>query len=107
MRSLEFDSAFYGRVRQSLLLPSKADSYNTAFRGDLPRYHIIPADNSVFREAECLLDLYAISHNLRPADALQLASALIEHQSNSLDSFLTTDKGLITLAKFEGFNVLP
>ena len=102
---LEFACAFYGLVRQSLLQSQEAASYIAAFRGDLPRYKVIAAEPRIFQEAERLLDLYAVSHNLRPADSLQLASALVEHRHNPINAFLTTDKVLIAIAKIEGLIV--
>jgi len=105
--SLEIVSAFSGLVRQNLILPNEAASYIRAFRGDLARYQIISADVYVFQEAERLLDFYAISHNLRPPDSLQLASALVEQRNVPINAFLTTDKVLCNVAKSEGLTVLP
>jgi predicted nucleic acid-binding protein len=104
---LEFRSAFYGLVRQGLLALAGAQSYIVAFQNDLPQYEVIPVEAKVFQEAERLLDTYAASEGLRPLDALQLASAIAEHSSNPLDTFVTTDQILARVAAAEGFTVKP
>jgi predicted nucleic acid-binding protein len=67
---------------------------------------VLPIETA-FREAERLLAAYAAAHALRPPDALQLASALLEHAVSPLDSFLTTDTTLARLAALEGLTVKP
>ena len=104
---LEFPSAFYGMVRQQLITPNEAASYINAFRADLSKYDVLASDPEIVIEAERILDDYAVSQNIRPLDSLQLAAALVEHRRNQLDSFVTTDKVLITVARMEGLTVKP
>ncbi len=104
---LEFPSAFYGMARQQLITIPEASAYIQAFRADLPQYVILPTDTEVYDEATRLLDLYAVVRNLRPMDAIQLGTALVEHRRNPLDAFVTTDKVLITVTQAEGLTVKP
>lgn len=104
---LEFPSAFYGMVRQSLITILEANAYIQTFRADLPQYILVSVDTDAYLEAERLLDLYAVTHNLRPMDALQLGTALVEHRRNPLDAFITTDKVLIAVAQAEGLTIKP
>ena len=104
---LEFLSAFYGMARQRLITPQEAASYIQAFQTDLPQYAIVPTDADVYSEAQRLLSVYAVTHNLRPMDALQLGTALVEHRRNPLDAFIITDKVLIAVAQAEGLIVKP
>ena len=104
---LEFPSAFYGMVRQQQITPHEAASYINAFRTDLPQYEILPSDDTVYSDAARLLDRYAVTHNLRPMDSLQLATALVEHRHVPLNLFVTTDSALITVSRAEGMNVKP
>lgn len=104
---LEFPSAFYGLVRQKLLTEAEAGQYIAGFRADISRYEIVSADQVVYAEALRLLDKYASQRSLRPPDALQLASALVEHLRVPLGAFVTTDKVLRDCAIGEGLTVLP
>ena len=61
----------------------------------------------VFGTAQTLLAAHAVSDGLRPLDALQLASALEEHATKPIDSFLTTDLVLAKVALAQGLNVKP
>jgi predicted nucleic acid-binding protein len=104
---LEFASAFYGLVRQGVLSLADAQVFITDFQSDLPQYSIVPVDSAVFQEAERLLNAYAVTPDLRPPDAIQMASALIAHASAPLDSFVTTDHILAAVAVAEGMTVKP
>lgn len=104
---LEFPSAFYGMVRQQRLTLQEASIYINAFCTDIQQYEMLPSDADVYSEAKHLLDCYAVTHNLRPMDALQLATALVEHRNTHLDTFVTTDRVLITVALAEGLTVKP
>jgi predicted nucleic acid-binding protein len=61
----------------------------------------------VVSKAEVLIDQFAISEGLRPADALQLASALEAHAHSPLDALLTTDQVLSRCAVKSGLVVKP
>ena len=104
---LEFPSAFYGMIRQQRIAPEEAASYIDAFRTDLPQYEIISSDTTVYSDAERLLDYYAVTHNLRPMDSLQFATALVTHRQSPLGSFVTTDSALADVARAEGLTVRP
>jgi predicted nucleic acid-binding protein len=104
---LEFPSAFYGLVRQHLMTMREAMGYISAFCSDLPHYDVVVAHTNVIQEAQRLLDTYAVTHNLRPMDSLQLATAIVVHRFNPLDAFVTTDKVLVVVAQLEGMTVKP
>jgi uncharacterized protein len=104
---LEFRSAFYGLVRQRIITSADARDYISNFTTDVPLYSVQPVNGAVFQEAARLLDVYAAAHPLRPPDAIQLASALLEHALSPLDWFLTTDATLGELAILEGLTVQP
>ena len=104
---IEVVSATLGLVRQGIESLSEADRLIEAFDSDYASYVTLPFDGEVIHEAERLLLKYASTVSLRPMDAFHLATALIEHGRNPLDSFVTTDKVLISIAKIEGLVVKP
>ena len=88
---LEFRSATYGMVRQGLLLLPDANVRIADLLADLSLYEFVPLADAVYTQANLLLDGYAVTHNLRPADAIHVATALEEHRRSPLDSFITMD----------------
>jgi predicted nucleic acid-binding protein len=104
---LEFRSACYGLVRQGLISLQDAVALVARFDNDLSQYEMRVLENAVIQRAQALLDSYSVVQNLRPADALQVATALVEHAVSPIDAILTTDTVLITVANVEGLNVLP
>jgi predicted nucleic acid-binding protein len=104
---LEFQSAFFGLVRQNLVALSHAQQRIALLRQDLPNFTLVPTSQALVASAEALLDRYGVSEGLRPADALQLACALEAHTGAPLDSVLTTDAILGRCAAALGLVVKP
>lgn len=104
---IEFISAAYGLVRQSIISHADANTLIAAFEADKPNYIILLFEASVSQEVERLLRTYTATISLRPMDALHLPTALVEHRRQPLDSFITTDKVLISVAQTEGLVVKP
>lgn len=104
---MEYLSAFYGLVRQSLLSLPDAQAYIANFQLDLPQYSLVPMDAHLIAMAQTLLDIYAVNEGLRPLDALQLASALEENARTPIDLFVTTDNVLARVAAHCGLLVKP
>ncbi len=105
--TIEVISAAYGLVRQKIATKAEADILIAAFEADKANFTILPCEDTTLLEAERLLSRYAALLSLRPMDALQLATALVEHRRNPLDAFVTTDKVLISVATSEGLIVKP
>jgi len=84
-----------------------AETYISVFDGDAQKYAIVNVDSDVIRSSQDLLSKYAVSSNLRSMDALQLASCLAANQSDVIDSFITTDVALASVALAEGLTVEP
>src|SRR5713101_6110853 len=91
---LEFQSAFFGLVRQGLIGPNHAHQRIALLRQDSTNFQFIGVGQPVISMAEVLMDRFGISEGLRPADALQLASALEAHAQSPVDALLTTDRVL-------------
>ena len=104
---LEFQSAFFGMVRQNLVVKAQAQQRIALLRQDLPNCAVVPLSQALATAAEVLLDRFGVDEGLRPADALQLASALEAHASKPLDSMLTTDAILARCAAAVGLAVKP
>ena len=104
---IEVVSAAYGLVRQGIESKTEADKLIAAFEADKANYTIVPFEPDIFHETERLLRQYAASVSLRPMGAFHLATALVTHRRSPLDSFVTTDKVLITVARAEGLTVKP
>ena len=105
--SLEFQSAFLGLVRQNRLSRIHAEQRIALFQADLPLFEIVALTPSVLSSCEFLLNRFAVVEGLRPADAIQLASALDIHGRAPLDTFLTTDVILKTCAAASKLTVKP
>jgi predicted nucleic acid-binding protein len=107
LTELEFRSALYGMVRMGRISSSAANIAVTAFLSDLLNYTVVPIDEAVFQRAQILLDNHAVGDNLRPLDALQIASLLEENGRHHVDVFVTTDKVQIQVAVAHGLAVAP
>ena len=105
--SLEFQSAFFGLVRQNLVGQTQALQRIALLRQDLSNFTIIPLTQALVVSAEGLINRFSVSEGLRPADALQLACALEANNPSPLDSVLTTDAGLVRCALASGLVVKP
>ena len=104
---LEFQSAFFGLVRQRLVNQSEAQQRIALLKQDLPNFETVPLAQSLVSAAEVLLDRFGVNEGLRPADALQLACALEASSRSPLDAILTTDAVLNRCAKISGLIVKP
>lgn len=104
---LEYRSALYRKVRANQIDAGDADLAIQAFQAHPEFYNQQMIGSNAFQSASDLLDRFAVSHGLRPPDALQLATALEAHSHNPIDHFLTTDNLLADVARASGFNVLP
>ena len=104
---LEFQSAFFGLVRQNRIAPAHAQQRIALLRQDLPNFAVVPISQALAASAEVLIDRFGVSEGLRPADALQLASALEAHSGTPLDSVLATDAILGRCAVAAGLVVKP
>jgi uncharacterized protein len=104
---LEFQSAFFGLVRQGLIRVGDARQRIACLQQDLPNFVVIPLSQALVASAEILLDRFAVAEGLRPADALQLACALEANNTSVSDGFLTTDVVLGRCATASGLQVRP
>ena len=104
---LEYRSAIYGMVRADRIGLVEAHTAVALFGRDLPNFALLELDEATFRPAETLVDAHAVPDNLRPADALQLASALEEHERNPIDAVITTDRVQVQVALANGLVVAP
>jgi predicted nucleic acid-binding protein len=105
--SLEFQSAFFGLVRQKLVGQAQALQRIALLRQDLSNFTIMPLTQTAVVSAEGLINRFGVSEGLRPADALQLACALEANGQSPLDSVLTTDAVLARCALACGLVVKP
>lgn len=104
---LEFHSAFFGLVRQRLIVPHEAASFLAAFAADRAQYVVLSPTDGTLRRAQSLLGAWAVNEGLRPLDSIQLASALEAHALMPLDGFVTTDAVLAAVARASGLAVRP
>lgn len=105
--SLEFQSAFFGLVRQNLVSQAHALQRLSLLQQDLANFAVIPLTQALVVSAEVLIGRFGISEGLRPGDALQLACALEANGQSLLDSVLTTDAVLARCAVASGLVVKP
>jgi len=103
---LEFRSAFYRRVRTEELKAETLEDILQRFNHDLQYIESITVSPFVMREAIDLMDTVAATQELRTLDAIQLASALVQHQSMPIDTFIAADTRLLKVAShyFTTFN---
>src|SRR5687767_7259069 len=66
--SLEFQSAFFGLVRQGLINQTHAQRRIALLGQDLPNFTVISLTQNLVRSAEILIDRFGVSEGLRPAD---------------------------------------
>lgn len=95
---LEFRSAFYRRVRTGELDLATLQEILQRFQHDLQYIESITVSNYVIQEAIDRMDTVAATQELRTLDAIQLASALVRHQSIPIDTFIASDTRLLTVA---------
>lgn len=105
--SLEFQSAFFGLVRQNLVGQAQALQRIALLRQDLSNFTIIALTQTLVVSAEGLINRFGVSEGLRPADALQLACALEANAQSPLDSVLTTDAAFARCVLASGLVVKP
>jgi len=104
---LEFQSAFFSLVRQKYISTVDAQQRIALLQQDLGNFEIIPLSQSHVQTAESLLNRSDVGDGLRPADALQLASAIDAAARTPLDSFVTTDGVLRICGSAVGLQVKP
>lgn len=104
---LEFQSAFLGLARQKKISQGHAKQRFALFKMDLTNCELVPVTQGILAQAESLLDRFAFSEGLRPADAIQLSCALHSQTHVPIDAFLTTDEILKACAAASGFVVKP
>lgn len=98
---LEFESAIQRRLSERTLNPREADQarlFGVDFR---KKAFLLPLDQNALDTALHLQKIY----ELRPGDAIQLASARLGTDSPSRVVFLCLDERLTEAAKREGFQV--
>jgi uncharacterized protein len=105
--ALEVASAFYGKVRQGQLNPADAAARLARFEADLPNYEVLSLSEAVLLRSRLLLDTHAVGQRLRPLDAIQVATALEEHQIRVVDALVTDDKDMRAVALANGLAVEP
>jgi predicted nucleic acid-binding protein len=111
LSAVEVPSAIWRKQRMGELAPEDASVLLAAFGHDLcggtyeaPRYAAVSLGSEVLRRAADLLP----RHELRPSDAIQLASAIVARGSLEFcDTFATFDRRLGIAAAAEGFSVIP
>ena len=104
---LEFQSAFFGLVRQNFIGQAHALQRVALLRQDLANFNVVPLTQALVVSSEALIGRFGISQGLRPADALQLACALEANSQSCLDTLLTTDVTLARCAVACGLVVKP
>ncbi len=104
---LEFQSAFHGLVRQRVISEVHGRQRIALLKLDLGNFEIVPLTQSLVMAAELLVDRFGVGEGLRPADSLQLASALEAHGRAPLDTLLTTAAVLRQCAVASGLVVKP
>ena len=104
---LEFQSAFFGLVRQGLLSQGTAQQRISLLRQDLRNFTLAPLTQMLVTSAEALIQQFGVSEGLRPADSLQLAAALDMHGQQPLDSIISTDVILRRCSTASGLIVKP
>ncbi len=107
LTTLEFQSAFFSLVRQQVINQSHAVQRIHFFQADISSFEIVLLTSSILTSAEHLLSRFAVSEGLRPADAIQLATAIEASITVPFDTFLTTDSILKSCAMISGFVVKP
>ena len=70
------------------------------------RFHVIALRVRHYDQAESLIGSYGSGAGLRTLDALQLAVALDLYRNQLIDSFVTADRVLCTVAPVEGLRVI-
>jgi len=105
---LEFRSAFYRRVRMGELEPENMTTILQRFHDDLRFLESVTVSNRLFEEAIDVMDRVAATNVLRTLDALQLASALLYHQTIPIDVFIAVETNLLQVASqyFSTYNPL-
>jgi predicted nucleic acid-binding protein len=98
---LEIESAFQRRLREHSVTVKEADIGRITAAEFRKSAFLVVSDHNVLDMALHLHKIY----NLRPADAIQLASARIGTDNPSGVHFLCLDIKLNEAAKREGFNV--
>jgi len=103
---IEFYSVFFKRIRKKELLPRTAKEVFSSFEQDLSMFNIVDVDNTVKQGAVDLLNSVAHTKGLTTLDALQLAASITAHQMFPIDSFVTSDRIVLGIAKeyFPVFN---
>ncbi len=104
---LEMPSAFYGLTRQRIISLPIAQAFISGFEQDISNYTIIPMSTALLQHARALLASHSVVDGLRPADAIQLASAIEANNPKPLECLLTTDIVLARVAAANGLTVRP
>lgn len=103
---IEFYSAFLKRVRKKEIKYETVKKVLSAFENDLYMFNFIEVDNIVKAIAVDLLKTIANKQGLATLDSIQLAAAINANQIFPIDSFVTSDRILLNIAKkyFRIFN---
>ncbi|MGB5156440.1 type II toxin-antitoxin system VapC family toxin [Desulfobacterium sp. N47] len=103
---IEFYSAFLKRVRKKEIKYETVKKVLSAFENDLYMFNFIEVDNIVKAIAVDLLKTIANKQGLTTLDSIQLAAAINANQIFPIDSFVTSDRILLNIAKkyFRIFN---
>ncbi len=105
---LEIVSAFAGKVRTGTILAGDFATLRRRFFADVSNKRFATMRLLVlhFKEGERLLRDYGLSVRLRTLDALQLAVALDPKARGVVSHFVCADRGLLTIAVRESFQVV-
>lgn len=95
---IEFRSAVQKYVRQKALSLQRARELFRQFENDDNLYNVVEVASSVNELAVTLLETAGSRNMLKTLDSLQLASAIISHQSFPVDYFVSSDSNLLFVA---------
>jgi predicted nucleic acid-binding protein len=104
---LELPSAVYGKVRSGDISASDAAIAIASFESGLSLFQVLPISEEVLICSRTLIDAHGVKDRLRPPDAIQIATALQEHYTNTIDTFVSTDRDQRVVAHANGFALFP
>ena len=105
---VETESALAQKVRTREITARKFRLLRTRLRTDIARHRLLVVKllRRYVDQAGDLIAKYGTKHRLRAADALHLAIAIDLVRNKDIDSFVTADALLVTLAVAEGVAVV-
>ncbi|RKZ60555.1 MAG: hypothetical protein DRQ99_21880 [Candidatus Parabeggiatoa sp. nov. 3] len=103
---IECHSALMKRVRIGEMSLKNVREALTLFEQEIEKFHLVEVDVFAKEFAIHLLNKIAHQRNLATLDAMQLATAILSHQTRAIDYFVACDNRLLNFAKqyFNTFN---